>query len=115
MEAARPTVRCKNVLCSASLVVRPKSAELLRRMEDGQNVDLFIILIHHVNNSIVAIKDFADCLVADLRHEASHSWKVLKGENLLDYLLLKDLGEVVRTDTLVILDDGIEFVLSLLG
>jgi len=110
-----PTIRCNDGLYGASLIVRTQSAELLRRMEDSQNVDLFIVPIHHVNDSIVAIEDLADRLVADLRHDAPHPWKPLKGANLLDHLLLKHFREVVRTDTLVILDDCIEFALSLLG
>ena len=82
-----PTVRCNDGLYGASLVVRTQSAELLRRMENRQNVDLFIVPVHYVDDSIVAIKDLADCLVADLRYDASYSWKLSKGANLLDHFL----------------------------
>jgi len=54
-ESDKPTVRCKNGSYGVSLVVRTQSAELPRRMEDRQNVDLFIVLIHPVDGWIGAM------------------------------------------------------------
>ncbi len=113
MNADKPTVRCN--LYGASFVVRAQSTELLRRMEDGQHVHLLTVPTYHVNNPIISMQNFTDRFVADLRNDAPHSRKLPERTDFLDYLLLGNLREVRRTDTLVVFDDGIKFVWGLLS
>ena len=84
-------------------------------MEDGQHVNFLVVPTYHVDDPIIAIQNFTDRFIADLRDDAPHLRKLLKRTDFLDYLLFENLREVRRTDTLVVFDDGIKFVLGLLS
>ena len=84
-------------------------------MEDCQHLDLFVAGVHYVDDAVIAIDHFANRFIPDLWHDAAYARETLKRADLLNYLLLEDLREVGSADALVVLDDGVEFVLRLLS
>ena len=76
-------------------------------MEDRKHLDFLVVAVHDVDDSIVAVNDFADRLVLNLWHCAAHARKRLQRAKLLDHLFLEDLREVGRTNALVFVGAGV--------